>query len=355
MNYPSTFVERPGLSPERQEFYDRLDTKNTAPLWEVLNRLVTPQPQPATAAAHWRWSEMRPLLHEAGRLITAKEAERRVLVLENPGLRTQPAFKSQITQSLYAGLQCIMPGEVAPSHRHIASALRFVIEGEGAYTAVDGERTTMRAGDFILTPSWTFHDHGNPGHEPVVWLDGLDLPIVNTFDTSFAEHHPQETQPVTREEGDALARYGANLLPIEYKAGSLSAPVFNYPYARSRETLARLHRTSDADQYHGLKLQYVNPATGGYPMPTIGAFLQLLPKGFSGSPYRSTDATIFCIIEGRGQSRIGDQTFSWEPHDVFVVPSWMPVSHAVSDESVLFSFSDRPAQKALGLWREQRD
>jgi gentisate 1,2-dioxygenase len=355
MNYPSTFVERPGLSPERQEFYDRLDTKNTAPLWEVLNRLVTPQPQPSAAAAHWRWSEMRPLLHEAGRLITAKEAERRVLVLENPGLRTQPAFKSQITQSLYAGLQCIMPGEIAPSHRHIASALRFVIEGEGAYTAVDGERTTMRAGDFILTPSWTFHDHGNPGHEPVVWLDGLDLPIVNTFDTSFAEHHPQETQPVTREEGDALARYGANLLPIEYTAKGLSAPVFNYPYTRSRETLARLQRTSDVDQYHGLKLQYVNPATGGYPMPTIGAFLQLLPKRFSGSPYRSTDATIFCVVEGRGQSRIGDQIFSWEPHDVFVVPSWMPVSHAVSDESVLFSFSDRPAQKALGLWREQRD
>jgi gentisate 1,2-dioxygenase len=130
--------------------------------------------------------------------------------------------------------------------------------------------------------------------------------------------------------------------------------VFNYPYARSRETLTRLQRTGEVDQYHGLKLQYVNPATGGYPMPTIGAFLQLLPKGFSGSPYRSTDATIFCIVEGRGQSRIGDQTFSWEPHDVFVVPSWMPVSHAVSDESVLFSFSDRPAQKALGLWREQR-
>jgi gentisate 1,2-dioxygenase len=354
MNYPSTFVEKPGLSAERQEFYGRLDKKNTAPLWEVLNRLVTPQPQPTTAPAHWHWAEMRPLLHEAGRLITAKEAERRVIVLENPGLRTQPAFKSQITQSLYAGLQCIMPGEVAPSHRHIASALRFVIEGEGAYTAVEGERTTMRPGDFILTPSWTFHDHGNPGQEPVVWLDGLDVPIVNTFDTSFAEHHPQETQPVTREEGDALARYGANLLPIEYKAGSLSAPVFNYPYARSRETLSRLQRAGDVDACHGLKLQYVNPATGGYPMPTIGAFLQLLPKGFSGSPYRSTDATIFCVVEGRGQSRVGDQTFSWEPHDVFVVPSWVSVSHTVGTESVLFSFSDRPAQKALGLWREQR-
>ncbi len=353
MNYPSTFVEKQGLSAERQEFYGRLDTKNMAPLWEVLNRLVTPQPQPSTVPAHWRWAEMRPLLHEAGGLITAKEAERRVLVLENPGLRTQPAFKSQITQSLYAGLQCIMPGEVAPSHRHVASALRLVIEGEGAYTAVDGERTTMRAGDFILTPSWTFHDHGNPGSEPVVWLDGLDVPIVNTFDTSFAEHHPEETQPVIREEGDALARYGANLLPLEYKSASLSAPIFTYPYARSREVLARLQRSDEAHECHGVKLQYVNPATGGYPMPTIGAFLQLLPKGFDGKPARSTDATIFCVVEGRGRTRVGDQVIAWEPHDVFVAPSWMPVSHAAHDEAVLFSFSDRPAQKALGLWREQ--
>lgn len=353
MNYPSTFVEKPGVSAERQEFYARLDTKNTAPLWEVLNRLVTPQPQPSTVPALWRWSEMRPLLMEAGRLITAKEAERRVLVLENPGLRVQPAFKSQITQSLYAGLQCIMPGEVAPSHRHTASALRFVVEGEGAYTAVDGERTTMHPGDFILTPSWSFHDHGNPGKAPMVWLDGLDVPIVNMFDTSFAEHHPQETQPLSKDEGDALARYGTNLLPLEYQARGLSAPVFTYPYSRSREALARLQRTGPVHECHGIKMQYVNPVTGGYPMPTIGAFLQLLPKGFTGKAYRATDATVFSVVEGTGQSRIGDQTFSWGPHDIFVAPSWMPVTHATRDEAVLFSFSDRPAQKALGLWREQ--
>jgi gentisate 1,2-dioxygenase len=337
MNYPAAFVEKPGVSAERQEFYNRLDTKNAAPLWEVLSRLVTPQPQPNTLPAHWRWTDLRPLLLEAGRLITAKQAERRVLVLENPGLRTNPAFKSQITQSLYAGVQCITPGEVAPSHRHVASALRFIIEGEGAYTAVEGERTTMRPGDFIVTPSWTYHDHGNPGKEPVMWLDGLDLPIVNTFDASFAEHHPQETQPVLREEGPP----------------NLSAPVFTYPYARSRETLARLERSGPIHACHGIKVPYVNPATGGDPLPTIGASLQLLPKGFSGKPYRSTDATVYCAAEGSGQSRIGDQTFSWDTHDVFVVPSWMPVSHSVQDEAVLFSFSDRPAQKALGLWREQ--
>ena len=350
MSHKTPFYITPATTADRKEFYERLDRRDTAPLWEALAKLVTPEPRPAAVPALWRYGQIRPLLMEAGGLITAKEAERRVLVLENPGIRGM----SQVTQSLYAGVQLVMPGEVAPGHRHVASALRFVLESRGAYTAVDGERTTMEPGDFILTPSWTFHDHGNPGTEPAIWLDGLDVPIVNLFDTSFAEHYPGETQPLSRKEGDALARYGANLLPLEYRAGSLTAPVFNYPYRRSREALDTLYRNGPLDPCHGIKMQYVNPATGGYPMPTIGAFLQLLPPGFRGGSYRSTDATVYCVTEGSGESRIGDTTFRWEKHDVFVIPSWCPVSHASdSGEAVLFSFSDRPAQKALGLWREQ--
>ena len=345
----AAFHVKPETSPERKALYERLDEKNTAPLWEVLETLVTPEPHPACVPALWRYDEVKRLLMEAGRLITATEAERRVLVLENPGLRGA----SQITQSLYAGLQLVLPGEVAPRHRHVASALRFVIEGDGAYTAVDGERATMHPGDFILTPSWTFHDHANPSDQPAIWLDGLDLPMVNLFDSSFAEHDPTDTQSVTRSEGDASARYGANLLPVEYTPTSRSAPVFTYSYARSREALDRVARSGPLDPRHGIKMQYVNPVTGGYPMPTIAAFLQLLPHGFSGEPYRSTDATIFCVAEGRGRSHIGERTFDWGLHDIFVVPSWRPVSHEAQDESVLFSFSDRAAQKALGVWREE--
>jgi gentisate 1,2-dioxygenase len=233
----TTFYVKPGTSAERKDLYERLHAKNTAPLWEVLAKLVTPEPQSACVPALWRYEDIRPLLMDAGRLITAKEAERRVLVLENPGLRG----RSQITSSLYGGVQLVMPGEVAPSHRHAASALRFVIEGEGtAYTAVDGERTTMRPGDFVLTPFWTFHDHGNPGGQPVVWLDGLDVPIVNMFDASFADHHDEEMQPVTRRDGDALARYGGGLLPIEHTPRGMSSPMFSYPYGRTREVLDTL-------------------------------------------------------------------------------------------------------------------
>jgi len=341
--------KRAAPTEERTAFYRRIGEHNLAPLWEVLAALVPPQPKTPCVPALWRYELARDLLMEAGRLISAREAERRVLVLENPGLRGA----SCITHTLYAGLQLILPGEIAPSHRHSQSALRFVVEGEGAYTAVDGERVTMHPGDFIITPSWTYHDHGNPGREPVIWLDGLDIPMVAFFDAGFAERHPDDVQPVNRPEGDALARYGSALLPIEYEAPSLTTPVFAYPYARSREALEVLRRSGPLHACHGLKLQYANPASGGYPMPTIAAFLQLLPGGFEGEPYRSTDGTVYCVVEGRGRSNVGAKTFDWAPRDVFVVPSWCAVSHQAGDDAVLFSFSDRPVQKAMGLWREQ--
>lgn len=336
-------------NPKRREFYARLSRHDMAPLWEVLGALVPPVPATPCVPAMWKYRDVRAYIMEAGELISASEAERRVLVLENPGLRGA----SSITHTLYAGLQLILPGEVAPSHRHTQSALRFIVEGSGAYTAVDGERVTMHPGDFIITPSWTWHDHGNPGAEPVVWLDGLDVPMVAYFDAGFMERYPEAMQPLARPEGDSQARYGANMLPPDYTPQSLTTPVFCYPYARTREALEQLRRGGDAHPCHGLKLQYANPATGGYPMPTIGAFVQLLPGNFAGKPYRTTDGTVYCAVEGRGRTRIDGQVLEWQEQDVFVAPSWSRVQHEADADAVLFSFSDRPAQKALGLWREQ--
>jgi gentisate 1,2-dioxygenase len=339
----------PQKTPERKAFYDKISAENLTPLWEALGDLVPQRPRTPCLPALWRYEKARAHLLEAGRLITAKEAERRVLVLENPGLRGQ----SSITHTLYAGWQLILPGEVAASHRHAQSALRFVVEGSGAYTAVDGERATMQPGDFIVTPSWTFHDHGNPASGPVIWLDGLDIPMISFFDAGFAERDPNEVQRPVRPEGDALYRYGQNLLPYEYQPASRTTPVFAYPYEKTRESLARLARAGPPHPVHGFKLQYANPATGGYPMPTIAAFLQLLPAGFEGRRARSTDGTVFSVVDGHGRSKVGTQVFDWGPRDVFVVPSWHEVSHAAREEAVLFSFSDRPVQKALGIWRQE--
>jgi gentisate 1,2-dioxygenase len=345
-----TIEQSPTRTPERQAFYDKIAPANLAPLWEQLHSLVTAEPRPRVVPAIWHYAEIRPHLLQSGSLITAQEATRRVLMLMNPGL----GGEASITGSLFAGLQLIMPGEVAPAHRHTQSALRFIIEGHGAYTAVDGERTRMEPGDFVITPSWTWHDHGNETREPMVWLDGLDVQLVNLLNASFAEGYPEETQPVSRPEGDALVRYGHNLLPVDWKPAVKTSPVFNYPYVRSREALAALAKNGDPDPYHGHKLRYVNPATGESAMPTIGTFLQLLPKGFAGSPYRSTDGTVYVAVEGEGETRIGDTVLQWRPRDIWVVPSWMPHTHHAASETVLFSFSDRPVQEKLGLWREAR-
>lgn len=335
---------------DRKAFYDRIGQQNLTPLWEVLHGLVTPEPVHKVQPAIWRYDEIRDHIMASGELITAKEAERRVLILENPGMPGE----SKITTSLYAGLQLILPGEVAPAHRHTQSALRFVIEGEGAYTAVDGERTTMHPGDFVITPSWTWHDHGNDSDRPMVWLDGLDIPMVSFFGASFAEKWPEDSQPLNRPEGDSLARYGQGLMPEGYEAGTHTSPVFNYPYDRTREALETMRREQEWDPAQGLKLNYVNPANGDFAMPTIGTFMQLLPKGFDGTPYRATDATVFSVVEGTGAIEIGDDHFTFGPRDHFVAPSWVPYRISANEDCVIFSFSDRPVQQKLDLWREMR-
>ena len=347
----------PGSS--RKAFYDALRAQHMTPLWEVLHALVPQQPATPCVPAFWAYDKVRPYLMQSGQLITAEEAVRRVLILENPALVGQ----SCITQSLYAGLQLILPGEIARSHRHTQSALRFVVEGRGAYTAVNGERSSMAPGDFIITPSWTWHDHGHEGTqtdgEPVVWLDGLDIPMLRFFDAGFAENGSERSQPLTRAEGTSYQQYGANMLPVRYDAPfGQTSPIFSYPYARTREALHTLERQAPIDAWDGVKLRYVNPATGGSPMPTMGTFMQSLPAGFSGRPWRQTDGAVYSVVEGHGSVLIGhagqQQTFEFGPRDHFVIPSWHTAQLRSAPGCVLFSFSDRPVHQALGIHREER-
>lgn len=339
----------------RQQLYRDMDPHHLTPLWEVLHALVPQRPATPCVPAHWRYGQVRPFLMRAGEAITAEEAVRRVLILENPGLRGQSA----ITQSLYAGLQLILPGEVAPAHRHTQSALRFIVEGSGAFTAVDGERTTMRPGDFIITPSWTFHDHGSDADGPVVWLDGLDIPMIRFFDAGFAENGTARSQQVTRAEGTSLARFGHNMAPVRHESPfGATSPIFSYPYERSLEALHRLERDAAIDPWDGVKLRYVNPLTGGSPMPTMATFLQKLPAGFDGKGWRQTDGAVYSVVEGTGAVDIegGDKrwTFELARRDHFVVPSWHTARLRSQEGCVLFSYSDRPVQTALSIHKEER-
>jgi gentisate 1,2-dioxygenase len=349
-------------STRRDRYYGRLADQQLTPLWVFFHDWFTREPRVRSRAHVWSYRQLRELILESAAIIDPEEAERRVLALENPGL----AGKHLATESLYAGLQLIMPGEVAPCHRHSPAALRFVLEASGAYTAVNGERAYMAPGDFIVTPSWTWHEHGHDGSGPTVWLDVLDVAMAHLFNATFTELHPDRqlagsgrSESSSRPPLDSLYRFGMNLRPVDYRRGDAASPVFHYPYSRARETLTHLERHTSWDPWHGLKMEYIDPTTGGPAIPTISTYLQLLPAGFETKPYRSTAGTIFCVVEGRGTLDVDDGESStrlpFEPWDICVVPSWKPHTLHADSEAVVFSASDAAAQRKLGLYREARE
>ncbi len=339
-------------SSQLQALYDEMRPASLAPLWEVLASLVTPEPTSAVVAHKWSFDDARDYLMRAGDLISAAQAERRVLILENPGL----PGASRITNSLYAGLQLILPGEVAPCHRHTQCALRFVMEGDGAFTAVDGEKAVMRPFDLVLTPGGQWHDHGNPSDKPMIWLDGLDIPTVSHFDASFSEKLGEDAHPETVQPGDTSSRYGHNLRPMRGSSADrrpAHQPLFHYPYADWRPALDRLAAASAPDPHLGHALEFTNPADGGSIMPTISAHVRLLPQGFKTQPRRSTDASIYVVVEGSGKAWLNDQPTTLAPRDILVVPSWTTLRFDAEDTLVLFGYSDRACQEKLNLYREE--
>lgn len=337
-------------SNSRVDFYERASALDLAPLWKVLAGLVAPQPRPKAEPAHWRYEDVRPYLIEACSLISTEEAERRVLIYENPALRTM----SRVCDSLFAGLQIILPGETAPAHRHVASALRFIIEGTNAYTAVDGERTMMEPGDFVITPTWTWHDHGNVGDAAMIWLDGLDMHIVNLFSASFREEMAQLRHALDKPDDASARLYGGAMAPANAQRRGVTSPIINYRYREARKLLDELAAHYPIDPNLGHAIKYLNPLTGDWAMPTIATQMRMLPAGFETEPYRSTDSTVFVVVQGRGTSRIGERTFDWQEHDVFVAPSWSEQFHRADTEAVIFTYSDRAAQEKLFLWRDHR-
>lgn len=349
----TTTALKPQVAGERERFYSDLEAESMRALWKVMGGFVLPEPNSPARPAVWEFEHIRPLINRSGDLISAEEAERRVLILENPGL----SGSSLITRTLYCGIQLIKPGEIAGAHRHTQNALRFVLEGEGGYTAVDGEKVYMHPFDLILTPNWAWHDHANEVDGEMIWLDGLDLGMVQLFDGAFSDQLQDEKQhPESRPAGDTLARYGHNMAPIgqNHIAGSDGArPLIHYPYAQWRETLDAMPRAGDPDPHFGYKFEFINPLDGSAVMQTISAFVQLVPAGMTTSKAQVTDGTVYTIAEGEGTATVGDQSFKLKPLSTFVVPAWVPLELSASSDLVLFSYSDRVAQKALGLWREK--
>jgi gentisate 1,2-dioxygenase len=224
----------------------------------------------------------------------------------------------------------------------------------------------MEPGDFIITPGWTWHDHGNETDLPVIWLDGLDLALMQSLGPHFAEGYGEKRFPEGAPPGDSEARWGKMLRPVNTpRREALNSPVMRYPFAETRETLSQLRRTGEWDPFMGLKMEYTDPTTGGPAMPTLSTFIQLMPAGFKTERYRTTEATVYTAIEGSGTVTVwrttGDgagetMAMSFGPRDIFVIPCWHPHTFEIDDgaDSVLFSFSDKVVQQKLGIWKEQR-
>ena len=346
-------TSRPMSGTQMEEmdlFYEDVRRHNSRTLWTLGDDNLTTEPKPKTHPFMWRWKEFRPLMFRAAQLVPVEMAERRVLVFANPGLAGKPSA----TTTLMANLQIINPGEVARTHRHTPSAFRLIVEGKGAYTAVEGEKTYMDPGDFITTPSWTWHDHGNEGDAPMIWLDGLDVPFVNELEAGFYEQYPVERQPVTKSDDISLRLYGAGTLtPTWQRHQGIHSPLLNYKYQRSYEVLSQLASESEGSPYDGVSVEYTNPGTGGPALATIACFAQLLQAGQHTKAHRHTGGTIYHVIKGKGHSVIEGKRFDWEEKDTIVVPSWAYHEHAAQEESVLFSYTDSPLLQPFGLYREE--
>lgn len=335
------------IHPHLLPAYTKMAEHSAIPLWEIYHLLVSFEPKPMGEPTLWRYADLRPLLMDAGKQISAEEAERRVLALKNPGLE-----RPGIAQTLFAGLQLVMPGEVAPAHRHTQGAIRFVLESSGGYTAVEGERCTMERGDFITTPSWCWHDHENTSDGPMIWLDGLDVPLVNFFGAKFAEENETDQQPIHRGDDDSVRRFGNGLRPFYGAEQKPYSPIFRYPYASAKAAVLQMAASDNIDARHGYKMVYANPNDGGHVLPTIAAFLQYLPKRFETAGTRSTESTVFSVVEGRGTAKVADMELQFEENDTFVIPNWTTFQLQADNDTILFSFSDRAAQERLGIFQQ---
>jgi gentisate 1,2-dioxygenase len=333
-----------------QTYRDTLTAENLVPLWPSLRAVLPPGvPARKTKPAHWPYAQARPLLLQAGELTPIEKAERRVLVLANPGHGLE---KMQATPSIYLGLQLLLPGEIAPAHRHTPNAIRMIVEGNGAYTTVDGEKIHMERGDLILTPTGLWHEHGQERGKPVIWLDVLDLPLVYYTETSY--HDEGATQNLRPGQGrNAYGRGGLAPAP-HFRRSEKAYPVLHYPWAETREAL--LQYGADASDVDAVQLAYINPETGRAPENILGFYaLMLRPGQTLRLPSRSPSA-IYHLIEGAAEMRVLDSVFTLAESDTACAPGYEAVTlRNLSPDRPAFLFiaDEAPLHQKIGVYEER--
>ncbi len=332
------------------DYVEKLRSHNLVPLWPSLRALLPPTvPKVQTQATHWPYEVIRPLLMRAGELTPIEKAERRVLVLANPG---HGLDKMQASAAMYLGMQLLLPGEWAPSHRHTPNAVRMVVEGEGAWSTVDGEKCPMKRGDLILTPTGLWHEHGHDGSEPVIWLDVLDLPLVYYMEASY--HVNGGRQLVKPQHGErAYARGGMLPTPV-FERSSKAYPMLRYPWADARAALESL--ADDQADLETVQITYANPETGEHCENILGFYaLMLRPGQTLQLPVRSP-AMVFHLIEGEAEIITGSQRFALAEADTCCTPGYSGVglrNRSSTSPAFLFIADETPLHRKLGVFESR--
>jgi gentisate 1,2-dioxygenase len=322
--------------------------KNLSGYWRLGMEGLPNHPMTTVEPCLWKWADVHESLVRAGEVISLENSERRVVRLVNPGLDQKHGFA---THTIQISFQYVKPGENARAHRHTPAALRFVIQGKGAYTTVNGQQCVMEPGDLILTPKLTWHDHSNDTTEPMLWLDGLDFPLITALHQVMQERFAERRQAIEMSSEVVMDQPGSSM-----RDGLPRADFFHYKWRDTEPALTGLRKSTDArNRFDGYLLEYRNPVTGGPTMTTIQCAVQLLPAKVATESHRHTSTVMYHVFRGRGATQIGERHFDWRQGDTFVVPLWYAHHHVNSstDDAILFSMSDAPALKALDLYREE--
>lgn len=337
-----------------EDYYKRLAALDTGALWTVANEIEPWEPKSNSVPMLWRYEDLRELVLESARLVTPEAAGRRVVYLINKKRHDVKAACGW----LYAGIQVTQPGEATSAHRHVASALRFIMEGRNGYTIVNGHKIMLNENDFVITPNGTWHQHGvEADGQTCIWLDGLDIPLTNALEANdYAVLDEKGQEQLFPTDYSPLSYSGSGLVPSDRVWTEPYSPLFKYAWAPTYEALQNAAKVSDGSPYDGVIMQYTNPLTGGPVMLTMGANIQLLKPSFHGKAHKHTGCSVYQCAKGKGYTIIDGVRYDWKAKDTFCVPSWAWHEHvnlSDTEDAVLFSFNDFPTITKLGFYQEK--
>jgi len=346
---------QPEPSAELDELYRGFAAEGLVPLWTEIGDLMPTEPRSGAVPHLWRWAHLLPLAERAGDLVpVGRGGERRAIALANPGLAGRPF----VSPTLWAAIQYLNPREDAPVHRHTQNAFRFVVEGEGVWTVVNGDPVAMRRGDFLPQAGWNWHGHHNQSATAMAWIDGLDIPFQHYADATFFETGPEhvETQEAPARSGSEQLWGHPGLRPLTHLAPSPASPLLAYRWEHTDRALSDQLALEAAGTRCTVEpghaaVRYCNPTTGGDVLPTLRAEFHRLAPGVRTATTRSTGAQVFQVFDGTGEVHAGEHTWTVGRGDLFVVPSWVPWDVASEHGLDLFVFGDAPIFEKLHLAR----